>query len=519
MKLLFPLLVGALLFTAPGLRAAGDATPAALRLAAPFTDHAVLQRDQPVPVWGWCTPGDSVSVAHRDHAFTTVADATGRWSGVLAPSPARADGAELVVTTGRGGAVTLRDIVIGEVWLASGQSNMEWPLRLARGGPDEVAGVANPLLRHLRIEHTPSDDPVATVPHSGWRTAAPDTAGDFSAIGYFFARELIARLGVPVGLIHSSWGGTPIESWLPAAELRRSSDWPRFAAEWREALRGFPEKSAAYPALDAAWRQADAAARTSGQPNPLPWPHPPVGPGTAYAPGALYEGMIAPLAPYALRGFLWYQGESNVGRAAAYAELFPALIRAWRAAWAADPAPAFLFVQLPNYSDHRPDGRAWAALREAQAAALALPGTGMAVAIDGDEPDNLHPTDKRGVAGRLARLAVASAPGLAVETSGPTLVGFRRDGPALRLEFAQAEGLHLMPLRAGGTGLELAGADRQFHPATVEIEGDTVVLMAAAVPEPVAARHAWTNAPAAVLRNAAGLPAAPFRTDAWPVED
>lgn len=492
------------------------ATAARLELAPPFTDHAVLQCDRPVPVWGRATPGDRITVAHRGREAGAVTDATGRWRATLAPLPATATGADLVVHSEVSGAVTLRDVVVGEVWLAAGQSNMEWPLQLTRDAATTIAAAHHPLIRHLQIGRSPADAPADHVPTSGWKIATPDTAGSFTAVGYFFARDLSARLGIPVGLIHSSWGGTPIESWLAESVLRTTTAWPRFDADWQEALRVFPQKLADHPALEAAWRRADEEQRATGTPNPLPWPHPPIGPGTAYAPGALCHGMILPLAPYALRGALWYQGESNVGRAAEYAELFPALIRSWRATWAQGDFP-FLFVQLPNFADKLPSGRQWAALREAQAAALALPEVGMAVAIDNDEPDNIHPVDKRPVGSRLARLAADRVYHLPVESAGPTYRSFTRTGAALRLRFTHAAGL---TLHAGAaTGFELAGADRVFHPATATVDGDEVVVSATAVPDPVAVRYAWTNAPASSLANAAGLPAAPFRTDHWPVTD
>jgi sialate O-acetylesterase len=410
--------------------------------------------------------------------------------------------------------ITLHDVVVGEVWLASGQSNMEWPVERSRGYAEEKSEPANPLVRHLRVEHSPADLPVSRVKTNGWQIAAPDTVGGFTGVGYFFAKALSEKLGVPVGILHSSWGGTPIESWLPEAALRMTKAWPAFDAQWQEAMRVFPQKLAAQPGLEAAWQKAQEENRATGKPITMPWPKPPMAPGSAYGPGSLFNGMIAPLAPYALRGALWYQGEGNVGHHQEYAELLPAMIRSWRAAWFAGDFPV-LVVQLPNYSDNgKATGRAWAQLREAQASAVrTVSNVAVAVTIDGDEPDNLHPVNKRPVGERLALLAEAHAYGLAVECCGPTFVSASREGTGMRVKFSYAAGLASRAPSIGG--FELAGADKVFHPATARIDGEAVVVSAPEVTAPVAIRYAWSNAPTLSLYNAAGLPAAPFRTDDW----
>ena len=494
------------------LAAAGAVFPlrssANVMLAPLFTDHAVLQRDIAVPVWGQAAPGEKITVRFRGQSLWTTADAAGHWTVRLAPLSATAEGADLVVAGAT--TITLHDLVVGEVWLASGQSNMEWPLSLSRHGREETAAAHFPLVRHIRIEHEPADQPAATVKTGGWQAATPETAGSFSAVGYFFARALTEKLGVPVGIIHSSWGGTPIESWLAEPVLRTTKAWAGFDAKWQEALKVFPEALAKYPALDVAWHQADEAARTTGKPNSLPWPHPPVGPGTAYAPGGLFNGMIAPLVPYALRGALWYQGESNVENAAEYPELLAAMIRDWRAHWAQGDFP-FYFVQLPNFADGNPAGRKWAEFRGAQATALALPNTAMAVTIDVGDPGDIHPIHKQPVGERLALIAAANTYHLPVEWAGPVFQAVAREGPGLRVKFTQAAGLlvHKTP----PTGFEIAGPDGVFQVADARIEGETMFVSALAVPEPVSLRYAWTNSPDACLYNKAGLPAAPFRWD------
>lgn len=484
--------------------------PAEVMLASPFTDHAVLQRSRPVPIWGHATPGEAITVRFRGQSHQTVTAADGRWSVALDPMPADAEGRDLFVT-GKN-TVVLNDVVVGEVWLASGQSNMEFPLNQALHGKDETAAATFPLIRHLKIEHSPSDSPVDRVKTSGWQPSIPETAANFSAVGYFFARELAAKLNVPIGIINSSWGGTPIESWTAEPVLRTTKAWAGFDARWQEALKIFPQKLAEYPALDIAWRKAEAESRTTGKPLLLPWPHPPVGPGTAYAPGALFNGMIAPIAPYALRGALWYQGESNADHAGEYAELFPAMIRDWRKQWGQGDFP-FLFVQLPNYANGNPTARDWAALREAQNAALKLRHVGAAIAIDVGDASDIHPSNKQPVGLRLALLAEEKTYDLSVESSGPVFKSAERDGSTMRVKFSHAQGLRSRTPKV--TGFEIAGADKIFHPATAKLNGKSVIASAVEVPEPVAVRYAWTNNPAASLFNREGLPAAPFRSDAW----
>ncbi len=484
---------------------------AQIMLASPFTDHAVLQRDVAVPVWGQATPREKITVSFRGQSQAVTTGTDGRWSIQLAPQPAHVEGADLIVSGTS--TITLHDVVVGEVWLASGQSNMEWPLKMDRNGKAAVAVANSALVRHLKIEKSPSDLPAASVKTSGWQTATPETAGDFSAIGYYFANELAQKLGIPVGVISSSWGGTPIESWLAKAELEKTSAWPGFHAKWLELLKVFPQKIAEYPALDIAWRQADDEERASGKKNLLPWPQPPIGPGTAYAPGGAFNGMILPLAPYALRGAIWYQGESNVGRHGEYRELLPALIRSWRTAWPQGDYPFFI-VQLPNYADNDPTGRQWAQLREAQESALKLPATALAITIDVGDAVDLHPKNKRPVGERLALIALNQIHGQkTLEWCGPTVQSMHTEGAVMQIKFTHAAGLTSRTTPT--TGFELAGADQVFHAAAAQVEGDTVRVIAPDVAAPVAVRYAWMNNPPVSLYNSAGLPAAPFRTDNW----
>jgi len=491
--------------------ACANSAPAETMLASPFTDHAVLQREIAVPVWGKATPGEAITVSFRGQKVSTTTGANGSWAVRLAPMAATAEGGDLIVSGAS--TMTLHDVVVGEVWIASGQSNIEWPLSMARDGKADVSAANSPLIRHLKIEKTPSDLPAESVKTSGWQTATPQTAGGFSAIGYYFAQALAENLKVPVGIVNSSWGGTPIESWLAKPELEKSSAWHRFEAEWKEALKVFPQKSAEYPALDIAWRKADEEERATGKKNVLPWPQPPVGPGTAYAPGGLFNGMILPLTPYAFRGVLWYQGESNVGRHAEYRDLLPRMIKSWRTVWPEGDFPFFI-VQIPNYADGDPTGRKWAELRDAQESALKLPATAMATTIDVGDASVIHPTNKKPVGERLALIALHQIyDQRSVEWAGPTVQSIQTEGAIVRVKFTHATGL--ISRKAPVSGFEVAGADKVFYRAAAAIEGDTVRVSAPKITAPVAVRYAWTNDPPVSLYNSAGLPAAPFRSDDW----
>ena len=480
-------------------------------LAPLFQDHAVLQRDQALPVWGRAEPGEHVTVVFHDQSIGTTATKDGRWMVYLAAVPASAEPAELVVT-GKN-VVTVKDILVGEVWLASGQSNMEWPLKSAANGESEVAAANYPRVRLFSVLHQVSDSPAETVTGS-WQPCTPESVKMFSAVAYYFARELQRKLGVPVGLIGSYWGGTPIESWTSDSTLRSLKAWPAIDARWKKDSADFPAYKLRYPAERAAWGRAEELAKAAHAKNPLPWPPPPMGPGTPFAPSGLFNGMIAPLQPYGLRGVIWYQGEQNWARPDEYAELFPAMIHSWRAQWGQGDFP-FYFVQLANFTVvNDPTGRGWARLREVQARALALPATGMAVTIDLGNPKNIHPLNKQDVGRRLALVAKTSIYGIPGDFSGPLFAYVTGEHSALRVHFTHAA----MGLIAAGKpvqSLEIAGVDQKFYPATGKIERDTLLVSSPLVKVPLAVRYAWSNAPEANLFNGAGLPAAPFRSDDW----
>lgn len=491
-----------------GLPLVSSIAMADVTLAPLFQDRAILQRNQPQPVWGRAEPGEHITVSFRGQTVGATTTPDGRWLVYLEPLSAAIEPADLTVT-GKN-TVIVRDVLVGEVWLAAGQSNMNRQLSSLPDAAQVVAKVNNPLIRQLTVALTAATEPAETVETSGWQTANPANAGNFSAVAWFFAADLQRKLGVPVGIIHSSWGGSKIEAWLDAPSLRSVPAWPAIEQRWQYMTANYPRIEAEY----AAWETTLKEQLAKGLPPPQTMPLLPRGPGSPHAISQLFNGMIAPLQPYALRGVIWYQGESNWERPDEYAALFPAMIKSWRAQWGLGDFP-FYFVQLPNYGQtYDPTHRSWARLREAQCSALTLPNTGMAVTIDCGDPNDIHPQNKPTVGRRLAQLALAKTYRIAGDWSGPRFASAVREGAAMRVSFEEAA-TGLIAEKLPPQSFELAGVDRKFYPATARIDSDTVVVSAPEVPEPVAVRYAWRNTPNANLFNGAGLPAAPFRSDDW----
>jgi sialate O-acetylesterase len=503
--------------------AAGMSAPR-LELASLFTDHAVLQRGETVPVWGRAAPDASVTVTFRGHEARAVADARGAWRALLPALEADAAGAtgsELVVIAGAdgrdgGGEIRLRDVVVGEVWLCSGQSNMAFRLNEM----DDAVAVASadfPGIRHFKVGAATAPQPAERA-KGRWERCTPGTAGAFTATGYYFAREIQARLGVPVGLINASVGGTQIESWMSARALMSQPEFAVVAQRWADEMAAYPRAVADYRAALAWWEGAGGRARLEAAKHGRRKPVPPRDATSRDAPSSLYNAMIAPLAPYALRGVLWDQGGANAARAGEYTALFKAHVTDWRMLWGR-PAMPFYFVQNPNYRDPLSPGDNRAKLREAQASALALPATGMAVAIDIGEPDNVHPLNKPEVGRRLALVARATTYGESgLVCSGPVfreVACGREDGSqagVLRVRFETFGAGLASRVQAGNiAGFEVAGADGVFHRADARIDGDEVVVSAAEVPAPAAVRYAWGDNPECGLAGGTGLPAVPFR--------
>jgi len=468
-----------------------------------LASHMVIQRDLPVHVWGWASAGEAVTVGFRGETRSTQANELGQWSLYLPPGAA---GGPFELTVKGTNAITLEDVLVGDVWVASGQSNMEFQMWKASTAAADLPKAANARIRLMIVTRHAVDFPQTDVNQdpagngTTWAASTPETAKGFSAVAWYFAREIEEREHVPVGVIDSTWGGTVAEAWTGLTALGEDPGLaPVFTA------RGHMAEREASALLQEPVRQHQAAeAKAQGRPEPkFPW-HPIF---DMWGPAMLYNGMIAPLTPFPIRGVIWYQGESNsaLERYPTYERLFRTLIEDWRRQWKVGDFP-FLYVQLANFTSTPKED--WAPIREAQRNTLALRNTGMAVTIDIGNPDDVHPTDKLTVGHRLALAARAISYGEQLEFSGPIFRQVTPEGNKLRVWFDHASGLEVK----GGslTGFEVAGSDGQFSAAQAAIDGNTIVLNSSAVAEPVAARYGWSNSPECHLYNRAGLPASPF---------
>ena len=642
---------------------------AALELAPPFSDNMVLQREMPAPVWGWADPGTEVTVEFRGEKSSAKADSSGSWRTTVATGAA--GGPFPFSIQGGSTSTTLNNVMVGEVWLASGQSNMAMTLGLTlklNDMAEKLEQINNPALRVMQVERTVGFSPQQRVKNTGWAIANAESLADFSAVGYFFGSDIQKELGVPVGIIHSSWGGTPAASWTSEEGLKRipeiaprlanldksTSDSSKLLQDYEKKLEEWNKEFAqkdpglksdapwSAPNLDTTgWRDMNLpgmwedsilpgfdgvvwfrrdihltaqAARTEdarlslapvddgykawvngvevgssdtyGTPIKLAIPdgvlregrnsivvrvvdtggaggfqdYPkemylipggegttisligkwmakesvnlkdlspkPISPVSPYRLSGLYNGMIAPLKPYAIRGAIWYQGESDASRAQLYRTLFPNMITDWREKWNAENAEQgdfpFLFVQLASFTQQttQPRENHWAELREAQAMTLDLKNTGMATAIDIGEADDIHPKNKMEVGRRLALVARAKVYGeKGLEYSGPVLKkgSLEIKGNTASLTFDHAEGSLQIEGEGKVRGFAVAGKDRKFYWADeVALNDNKVVLSSKKVPEPVAVRYGWDGNPILSVYNVDGLPMYPFRTDDWP---
>lgn len=464
-----------------------------------LADHMVLQRGLPTHVWGMSASREAVTITFRSESRATTADDLGRWSVYFSPGEAGGPYQMVVKATNT---ITLNDILVGDVWVASGQSNMEFPMRYADNAPAEIAAAKYPEIRFFRVDHHPSDFPQANVEAKTWTACTPETVADSSAVAYYFAREVQSKIHVPIGLIETFWGGTAAESWTSLPSLTADSAlMPVFTA--RAATVAGESTTRLQRKHDE--ELADAQAKAEGKPVPdRPW-HPDF---DAWAPSALFNGMIAPLTPFAIRGVIWYQGEANSGaeRAPLYARVFQTMIRDWRKAWGEGDFP-FLFVQIANWNT--PPEELWPDVRDAQRQTLALRNTAMAVTIDIGDAVDIHPKNKHDVGVRLALAARALTYGEKLEWSGPLYRQVTPEEHALRVWFDHGNGLNAKG--ATLTGFEVAGTDGKYSPAEAKIEGESVVVSSAAVPAPVSVRYGWAANPTCNLYNRAGLPASPFQ--------
>ena len=503
--------------------ALGHCAWGALELPAMFSDHAVLQRGEAVPVWGWADAEETVTVSFGGQSKKTTAAADGSWRVLLDPMEESATGRRLAVAGSGGGTLEVEDVLVGEVWMASGQSNMQWSLSATERAREDIPKADFPAVRMFLTDLVTAQTSQRKV-GGQWLLTTPENAGKFSAVGYYFGLKLHQETGVPVGIIRTAWGGKPSEAFTSRETLSSKPEGKALVDRLDADMKAFdPAKvKAAYEKKLAAWEavrraneaEPDPKKRTKpGRKPALPQPpalHP-------NRPMSIYNGMIHPWVGYGLRGTIWYQGESNAGRAKEYETIFPLLILDWRKQWKKEMP--YYFVQLANFKQPsaepgRPD--AWAELQNAQRLTLALPKTGMAVINDIGDARDIHPRNKKDVGERLARWALFHEYGRKdVVVCGPLYREAKREGATFRIAFDHARGLRS---RDGGAlkRFEIAGEDRKWHWAEAVIEGETVVVSCPEVPQPVAVRYAWASNPSgANLVNGEGLPASLFRTDDW----
>jgi sialate O-acetylesterase len=500
-----------------------------VQLPALFSDNLVLQQLKPVPVWGTAAPDEDITVRFADQSRVTRTDLDGRWRVTLEPMPASSEARDLVVA-GKN-TITVKNVLVGEVWICSGQSNMQWTVSQAGNPEQEIAAAKYPQVRMFNVERNPAMK-AATDVKGAWKEASPENAGQFSAVAYYFGRHLHQVLKVPVGLLNTSWGGTRIEAWTSRESLEERpcaaqmlSDWDGILKSWDGAA-----ENAKFEAAKAAWqakakeiKEQNTKLAKGETPKPVPpAPRPPDDPNkTPHFPSVLYNGMIAPLIPYAVQGAIWYQGESNQKRAFQYQELLPNMINDWRTRW--NDEFSFYIVQLAGFGNGRPVTKdagvpdTWAELQEAQyLTAITLPKTGLVVTNDIGEEKDIHPKNKQEVGRRLALWALAKD---YKRTNGGAYSGplFREsviEGNSIRVRFDHTGGG--LKVRGGGElkHFQIAGADEKWHWATAKIEGNEVVVSSPQVPHPAGVRYAWASWPeGANLINAEGLPASCFRTD------
>ena len=483
---------------------------AAVQPAPLFSDNMVLQQGRPVPVWGWADDGEVVTIKFRKQTVTTTAQNL-KWHVTLHALTAGGPDGFTISTPSR--TLQFTNVLVGDVWVCSGQSNMEWPMSRSFESGADIAAATNAMIRVFLVPKNRLEAPTAVI-KAGWELCSPQSIAGFSAVGYYFGRDLQAARRGPVGLIGTYWGGTPAEAWMNRESFEINPRYvkellePAAAAEknWRQATAAFEKE------------KAEAEAAGTKFTKQAPW--------RPWAGGELYNGMIAPLIPYAIQGAIWYQGESNAGRADQYRTLFPDMIRCWRRNWGQNDFP-FLAVQIAPWDKNKkrpleeiigqPGDSDWAELREAQLLATqVLPKVGMAVITDVGDKDDIHPTKKVPVGARLALAARALAEGEKIEFSGPIYRRLEIKGPQAILHFDHArKGLEA---RGGELkGFALCGEDRKFVWAKAAIAGDTVVVSSPDIAAPVAVRYGWADYPDVNLWNKDGLPASPFRTDNFPM--
>ncbi|WP_368411299.1 sialate O-acetylesterase [Paludisphaera mucosa] len=479
-----------------------------VKLPAIFGDHMVLQRSLPLNVWGWAEPGEDVTVKFHGQTRTTKGGGDGKWSVVL--EPVAAGGPFEMVVSGKN-TVTFNDVLVGEVWVCSGQSNMQWSVAGSTDADLEIAAAKFPNIRLISVPQVGTQEPQKDF-KGQWKVCSPETVGPFSAVGYFFGRQLYETLGVPVGLINDAWGGSACEAWVPREKLAADPKYKDLLASWEEREKG-------YEAAKKAYEDAKAQAKAEGKPGPKPQDDPDGLMKGNHRPGNIFNGVLLPTIGYGIKGAIWYQGESNAGRAYQYRDLFPLMIQAWRELWGQGNFP-FYWVQLADFLPEKPEpgDSSWAELREAQTMTIRrLPNTGEAVIIDLGEAKDIHPKNKLDVAQRLARWALARDYGVNIPYQSPTYKAMEKHDGKVVLTFDHVAGGFAPFDVAEPRGFAIAGADKKFVWAQAKIVGpDKIEVWSDKVSQPESVRYAWADNPVCNLYSGVGLPLTPFRTDDWP---
>ena len=497
-KYIYPLLASLLFFLD---------VAAQIRLPAIISDNMILQQHADVSLWGWASPGETVAVSAswNSRRFEVKAGTDGKW--LLNLKTTRAGG-PFTITFTASNSIEVKNVMLGEVWLASGQSNMEFFMGKTSNASytgvidyaSEISAADYPLIRTIDVPNKTAEEPQADFTGK-WKICAPQTADTFSAVAFYFARAVHKATGYPVGIINATWGGTPAESWTRRDILEKDSSFNVILQRYKKQCEEYPAAAEKFKSDMEKWKADTAQFKTAA-------PREPMGPNSGKSPYKLYNGMIAPLLHYTLKGVIWYQGENNADRAAQYRRLFPAMIASWRQDFNNKKMP-FYFVQI---SPHRSQN---AEIRDAQLYTLRhVPYTGMAVTTDNGDSLDIHPRNKKLVGERLSLWALKNQYGKKdMVASGPLYKAMKQEGNKIRIYFDEADGLQMK----GNTLAEftIAAAGAAFAPAKAIIEGNTVLVWSDAVQQPAAVRFAWRNIPQPNLYNKAGLPASPFRTDNW----
>ena len=489
-----------------------------VKLPGIFSDHMVLQRNVRVTVWGWADPGEKITVTIAGQTRTTTADASGQWKLKLGKISADSP---LTLTVAGHNTIVIQDVLVGEVWLASGQSNMQLSVNDVTNAWQEKASAKFPQIRGFFVERRPAITPQTNC-GGKWVVCSPETVGSFSAAAYFFGRELHQQLGGPVGLVQASWGGTPIETWSSMKSMEAKPELSPVLESWKKTLHPYDEAAAQAQyaqALDT-WTNNAEKFKSEGKTVPPPpqkkgdprW--------DKNYPANLFNGMIAPIIPYAIRGGIWYQGENNAANdlAKLYSIQLSLMIQDWRQRWDEGDFP-FAWVQLPNFHPRTTNVveinySGWCVIREEMLKTLAVKNTGMAITVDVGEANNIHPKNKQAVGHRLALWALAKVYGKAIPYSGPLPDGYKIKGNKIILSFQHTDG-GLVAKDGELKGFAIAGEDHRWVAGKARTEGNKVIVSSPEVESPKALRYAWAANPDCNLFNGAGLPASPFRTDNW----